>query len=195
MLLLPLLLSLPVCVADRSEIELKKSQLETVAMAIEAVTPKAEERAALVTIAWFESRLCRAVHGGEKRGGLGEGLWQIEPGSRLRRPFSGLGQADTEHAASEALALWRRSWCRGQGTAARFRVYAGLGCGPSGWAGAEPRARFMGGVLRSLRTYTGKGPPERLATLGLEPHSTGGLGLTFSLPNPGQGYNEWCLVA
>lgn len=151
MLLLPFLLSLPVCVADRADLSSKRAQLETIAMAVEAATPRADERAALVTIAWFESRLCRAVHDGSKRGGLGEGLWQIEPGSRLRRPFSGLGQAETEHAASEALALWRRSWCRGQGTAARFRVYAGLGCGASSWAGAGPRAAFMGVVLWELR--------------------------------------------
>jgi len=164
MLVLPFLLSLPVCVADRGEPELKRAQLETVAMAIEAVTPKPSERAALITIAWFESRLCRDVHAGSKRGGSGEGLWQIEPGSRLRRPYAGLDQEATEHAAGEALGLWRRSWCPGQGSAARFRVYAGLGCGPSSWTGAAPRAAFLGLVFAKL-TERASFSPVRMAWL------------------------------
>lgn len=149
MLVLPFLLSLPTCVADVGS-PVKEAQLAVIAQAIEAATPRLEERAALITLAWFESRLCRAVHEGSKRGGLGEGLWQIEPGSNLRRPYSGLDVVATEHAAGQALALWRRSWCRGRGNAARFRVYAGLGCGPSSWTGAEPRAAFMGLVLAKL---------------------------------------------
>lgn len=152
MSVLVFLMSLPVCVADRGDLELKALQLQTIAAAIELATPRADERAALVTLAWFESRLCRAVHAGSVRGGHGEGLWQLEPGSRRQRPFAGLGEAETEHAAGQALWLWQRSRCRGQGLPARFRVYAGLGCEPSRWKGAEPRARFMGYVLASLNT-------------------------------------------
>lgn len=150
MLVLPFLLSLPTCVADVGS-PVKEAQLAVIAQAIEAATPRLEERAALITIAWFESRLCLAVHSGARRGGDGEGLWQLEPGSRRERPFSGLGAAETEHAAGQALWLWRRSHCRGQGLPARFRVYAGLGCAPSSWAGAAPRARFMTWVSWELR--------------------------------------------
>jgi hypothetical protein len=150
MLVLPFLLSLPTCVADVGS-PVKEAQLAVIAQAIEAATPRLEERAALITLAWFESRLCLAVHSGARLGGDGEGLWQLEPGSRRERPFSGLGAAETEHAAGQALWLWRRSHCRGQGLPARFRVYAGLGCAPSSWAGAAPRARFLAWVAAELR--------------------------------------------
>jgi hypothetical protein len=151
MLLLPLLLSLPVCVYDRSvDPELKASQLMIVADAIEAVTDDPEEQAALVTIAWFESRLCLHVHSGAVRGGQGRGLWQIEPGSNRVPPFVGLGPDATEHAAGQALWLWKHARCgRRPGLAARFGAYAGLGCGRL-WAGAAPRARFMGWALSEL---------------------------------------------
>lgn len=151
MLVLPVLLELPVCVADRGQPEAKAAQLHMVAGAIEEATADPSERAALITIAWFESRLCLRVHAGELRGGLGEGLWQLEPGSRRRPPFAGLGSSETAHAAGEALALWRLGRCAGRPLAARFRAYAGLGCGPRDWAGAEPRARFMRWTLGALR--------------------------------------------
>lgn len=163
MLLLPLLLSLPVCVADRKEPELKRAQLETVAMAIEAATPRVDERAALVTIAWFESRLCRAVHAGSKRGGSGLGLWQIEPGSNRHAPFAGLDEDATEHAAGEALWVWRHAGPCAVSLPARFRWYAGLGCRPSSWTGDGPRAAFMVKVLRKLNT------PEPCTLLALWP--------------------------
>lgn len=148
---LAFLIALPVCVADRPHPEAKAAQLATIATAIELATPVPEERAALVTIAWFESRLCLAVHAGSVRGGSGEGLWQIEPGSRRTRPFAGLGGAATEHAAAEALWVWRHAGPCAVGLPARFRWYAGLGCRPSSWRGAEPRAAFMVRTLAYLR--------------------------------------------
>lgn len=148
---LAFLISLPVCVADRPYPEAKAAQLATIAEAIELATPEPEERAALVTIAWFESRLCLAVHAGGARGGSGEGLWQIEPGSRRQRPFAGLEAAATEHAAGQALWLWRHSAPGSTSLPARFRWYAGLGGRASSWTGAEPRAAFMWRTLAVLR--------------------------------------------
>lgn len=148
---LAFLIALPVCVADRPHPEAKAAQLATIAAAIELATPEPEERAALVTIAWFESRLCLAVHAGRVRGGTAEGLWQIEPGSHRRRPYAGLSELATEHAAGEALWLWRHAGNCRSGLPARFRGYAGLGCGPSSWKGAAPRAAFMWRTLAYLR--------------------------------------------
>jgi hypothetical protein len=69
-------------------------------------------------------------------------------------------------------------------------VYAGLGCGASSWAGAEPRARFMGVVLWELRK------PERwqgraLASLPVND------GATYQTPRPqcSTTVHTWCTLS
>lgn len=132
---LSLILSLPTCYRETPQ----PDRLAVIAESISTVSNTPAEAAALVTIAYHESAFCESVHSGRRKGGPGEGLWQIEPGSHRPRPYSGTGRAETEHAAGEALWLWRHT--AGCATVSkRFGAYAGLGCRT--WPGATRRERF-----------------------------------------------------
>lgn len=139
-LILAALQALPPCWADRAAPEgAKATQLAYISRAIAAEAETVEEAAYLVTIAWHESRLCLDVHAGLSRG-HGRGLWQLERGSRREPPFEGLSEADTRHAAHEALWMVRHSWHCGGAPAARFTAYAGRACG-SVWPTLVSRVR------------------------------------------------------
>ena len=138
--ILSVLLQLPACYEDRFDSSYPE-RMATIAYSIASASSNYDDAAALVTIARFESGLCRVVHSGARRGGPGEGLWQLEPGSNRVRPFSGLSLESTEHAAGEALWLWRHSHQCGPSLESRFRGYGGRPC-TSKWDGASRRARF-----------------------------------------------------
>lgn len=147
-LILNVLLRLPVCYQDRAEVGYLDRQ-HVIAQAISSVAETPLEAAALVTILRFESGGCFSVHAGHRKGGPGEGLWQLEPGSHRSRPFSGLSFEATSHAAGEALWLWRHSWHCGPSWQARFTAYAGLSdCRV--WTGATPRSKLLGWINHSL---------------------------------------------
>lgn len=115
-------------------------RLALISQAIATVSANTDEAAALVTIGWHESNFCRDVHDGTRRGyPSGQGLWQIEAGSHRVPPFYGLSYEATEHAAGQALWLWRASAICGDARK-RFGLYAGLGC--RSWSGAIPRANL-----------------------------------------------------
>jgi hypothetical protein len=138
MLTAAFLLSLPQCFAERAD----PARVEHVALLAEAIdqaTEKPAERAALATIAYYESGLCWAVATGKVRGG--QGPWQIEPGSHRPGPYVGSSLPELTHAARQALWLWRHSWQCGPSPRARFRAYAGLECSSS-WTGARVRERL-----------------------------------------------------
>ncbi len=128
MTVLALLLALPVCWADRAEPD-RAERLATIAHAIEAAAPDRTTRARLIATAWSESRLCRAVHEGRRRGGPAAGLWQLEPGSHLHGPYAGLSTEATDAAARSAASLLSRSQQCGSGDAAVLTAYAGRPCG------------------------------------------------------------------
>lgn len=147
-LILPLLLKLPVCYADRDLVpEVKRAQLETVARAVATVAKNASEAALLVSVAWHESRLCLEAH----RGGNGPayGLWQIEPASNLPRPYAGLSYPETESAARSALYHLRHSYQCGPSVGDRITAYAGRPCGQV-WPTLESRVRMYYWVRSKL---------------------------------------------
>ena len=148
--ILQILLQLPACYEDRNDSSYPE-RMAIIAHSIAAVSDNDDEAATLVTIASFESGLCRAVHEGRKRGGPGEGLWQIEPGSHRVPPFSGLSFEATEHAAGEALWLWRHSFQCGPSLESRFKGYGGRSCSEA-WTGASRRARFAGWLTQKLKS-------------------------------------------
>jgi hypothetical protein len=113
--------------------------LVDVAVAIATVAETKDDAIGLITIGDAESKFCKRVHSGEVRGGPGEGIWQLEPGSHRKPPYSGLSADATIHAAGEALWLWRHSYSCGSSLTARFRVYGGVPC-EAAWAGAKKRA-------------------------------------------------------
>jgi hypothetical protein len=143
--IIALMLRLPHCASEPPD----PARITMIAEAIADVSSTASAAAALITIGMHESGFCAAVHAGRRKGGAGEGLWQLEPGSRRQKPYSGTDLQSTRHAASEALWLWHHSYNCGAWPAARFRVYGGCPCGKA-WAGAARRARFYGWVLWSL---------------------------------------------
>lgn len=128
-LVLAVLQRQPACWADRRvEPEAKALQLGTIATAIAAASPTLERAAYLLDLGWHESRWCLAVHAGDKRGGHGEGLWQLEgshhgPGAR-----SGLTLEETTSAALLASAQLQRSRQCGPAPAGVLTAYAGRPC-------------------------------------------------------------------
>lgn len=144
-----LLLSRPPCYIERNDPD-RVAHVTLQAEAIAAVAATAEEAAALASIGDHEGRWCWDVATGKRKGGPGEGPWQLEPGSHRPRPYSGADVASLSHAASQALWLWRHSWQCGPSAAARFRAYAGLPC-DSKWDGAAKRARFYYWALWQLK--------------------------------------------
>ena len=135
---LDLLLRLTPCWADRGEPPQERLQRFTfIATAItdtSNATPRPLDNAAmLIALGYSESRLCKAVHAGTKKGGHGEGLWQLEPGSRRKRPFSGLSLEETVHAAGQATWLIRHSFSCGSTPERRFTQLAFGACRENGW--------------------------------------------------------------
>jgi hypothetical protein len=145
--ILAILLSLPPCFGEPSDVE----RMAIIASAIAAVSRNVEDAAGLLTIGTFESAWCRDVHSGARRGGAGEGLWQIEPGSRRQKPYSGVDLKSTCHAAGQALWLWRHSWQCGPASESRFKAYAGVACGKP-WAGAARRGKLFRWLVWRLRS-------------------------------------------
>lgn len=120
------------CMGDKNDAE----RLPMIGRAIASVSNDRREAAILLTIAYHESRFCERVHSGEIVGAPnGHGLFQLEPGSHRTPPFAGLSYEATEHAAGEAIALWRLFKC--PSLYHHFGGYAGLGC--KSWSGAWPR--------------------------------------------------------
>jgi hypothetical protein len=149
-LILSFLTSLPICYADRHLASgAKEAQLQTIARAVSQTARDAPEAALALTVAWHESRLCTAVHSGVA-GGRGRGLWQIEPGSHLPKPYEGLSEEATLSASRSAISLLRRSYQCGPGVADRLTAYAGRPCGKS-WPTLSDRVRFYWWALSRIR--------------------------------------------
>src|SRR4051812_43496546 len=101
---LALIASITTCWAERDD-PARLFHLAVQAEAIAAVADTPAEAAALVTIAKHEGDFCWSVATGARKGGPGEGPWQLEPGSHRTRPYSGFDVASLSHAAGEALWL------------------------------------------------------------------------------------------
>ena len=180
--LIALLLSLNTCAREPHDAA-RGARVTTLAESIAEVSDSVDDEAGLVAIAVNESGLCANVHSGARKGGPGEGLWQIEPGSNRTGPFSGLDREATTHAASEALWLWRHTrGCRG--LAARFGAYAGLGC--RSWPGARARVGLYGFVTMRLNAIRNRDPApgRRASVLVLRTESTAPCRTGFALAPP-----------
>lgn len=142
-LILSFLTSLPVCYADRHlDPRAKNAQLETIATALSQTAKDESEAALALSVAWHETRLCLEAHrGGKGVRGRGRGLFQIEPGSRLPRPYEGLSQEETTSASRSAISLLRRSYQCGPSVGDRLTAYAGRPCGLT-WPTLSSRVRF-----------------------------------------------------
>lgn len=152
---LRVLLQLPVCWADRDEPPAEHAaRFEVIATAIaraaEPTRNPVDTAAMLIALGYRESRLCRAVHAGHRRGGVGEGLWQLEPGSRRVRPFSGLSLEATEHAAHQATWLITHSYSCGARPAQRFTLLAFGRCAPGSWPTQRERVQTYWWAVREL---------------------------------------------
>lgn len=151
---LAVLLQHPPCWADRHvDPGVKRLQLEVVAGAIASASPTPRMAALLISIGYHESRWCLAVHSGQRRGGQGEGLWQLEgrhhgPGAR-----SGLSPGETREAAQLAAAQLKRSQQCGNTPAAVLTAYAGRPCAhvKAGWPTLTARVRGYWWALYELR--------------------------------------------
>ncbi len=119
----------PACWADRAvPAETKLEQLATIAEAIAVSSETVEREAELVDVGWHESRWCLAVGSGKKRGGRGEGYWQLEGSHHGAGARSGLSLEATSSAARLASEQLDRSRQCGSSPAARFTAYAGRPC-------------------------------------------------------------------
>lgn len=146
---LAVLRSMPVHVTDRGEAPEKRNErLSDIASAVDAVTESPTERAALLTIARFESHLaayvfegrCSDGPGGSKEcdSGRAVGVFQLHPNANHPViPASVFEQADI------ALRLWRggRESCRrvvSDELQGAFDAYGTGGkCAPSKWSKAR----------------------------------------------------------
>ena len=141
------------CWADRGiPPEVKRAQLESIASAIAQASPTPERAALLLTIGYHESRWCIRVHSGQRRGGHGEGLWQLEgrhhgPGAR-----SGLSVTETLDAARLASAQLGHSYQCGSSPAAILTAYAGRPCvqASGGWRTLDARVQGYWWALGAL---------------------------------------------
>lgn len=108
--------------------ETKAAQLATIAEAIAAASPTAERAAYLLAIGYAESRWCLAVGSGAKRGGSGEGYWQLEGAHHAAGARSGLSLEETGSAARLASYAVAHSQQCGGYPAAVLTAYAGRPC-------------------------------------------------------------------
>ena len=136
--ILQLLLSLPPCWVERADPD-RIAHLTIEAQAIAAVSVTADDAAGLVAILEAESAGCWSVATGTRRGGEGQGPWQLEPNSNREPPFFGDTVEPLTHAAGEALWIWKKSRRCGKDLGARFGYYAGLGC--RAWSGSAKRVK------------------------------------------------------
>lgn len=143
---LAVLLELTPCWADRHRPPAEEAQrLEVIATGVSVAsnetTRPIDTAAMLIALGYHESKLCHATHAGTVKGGDGEGLWQLEPGSRRVRPFSGLSLEATTHAATQAAWLVRHSYSCGTSPRARFTQIGFGSCPGRGWPTLEARVR------------------------------------------------------
>lgn len=147
--ILSVLLALPPCWQDRAEPD-RGIRLSRIAVAVHGVSQSVDVRARLIAIGWYESRLCRTVHAGSKRGAHGAaGLWQIEHGSRRPGPYAGLSDAETAAAALTAAWLLEHAYVCGPTDADVLTAYAGAPCGSS-WPTLVERVRLVQWVRHRL---------------------------------------------
>lgn len=119
----------PRCWADRKvDPAVKTLQLNTIAVAIDTVAPTVERAAYLIDIGYQESRWCIDVGSGQRRGGRGEGYWQLEGSHHAAGARSGLSLEATTSQAALASAALRLSRQCGAGPAAVLTAYAGRPC-------------------------------------------------------------------
>lgn len=140
---LAVLLSLPVCYADRDDPR-KPEQLATVAQAITAVANASknpiDKAAKLVTLFRWEGVGCLAVHSGA-HGGRGRGLYQLEgQGRRYPGPFVGLDFESTLNATRVAGSVLDHSFQCGSRPADVFTAYGARPCG-STWKTLRERVQ------------------------------------------------------
>lgn len=157
---LAVLRSFPVHITDRGESpEKRERRLVEIAEAIDAVTNDATEKAALVTIARFESGLAAYVFDGrcsdgprkdrECDSGRARGIFQIHPNEKHPEI-----PASVEEQADIALRLWRggRASCArvvSDSVAGAFAYYGTGGkCAPSEWS--NERAKHLRSIVGRL---------------------------------------------
>lgn len=152
---LAVLVSMPPCWADRDvAAETKAAQLSTIADAVaQASLGRLDMAAYLITIGYHESKWCLAVHAGERRGGQGEGLWQLEGIHHGDGARSGLSPEDTVSAAFLATAQLKRSRQCGREPAAVLTASVGRPCSQAvtGWPTLASRVRGYWWAISALR--------------------------------------------
>lgn len=140
---LALLVSLPVCYADRGDPR-KSEQLATVAHAIVSVANDSrdpvDKASKLATLFRWEGVGCLDVHSGKHRG-HGRGLYQLEGQSkRYSGPFVGLDYESTLNATRVASAVLDHSYQCGSKPADVFTAYGARPCG-STWKTLRERVQ------------------------------------------------------
>lgn len=153
----------PPCYEDRSAApEVKAAQLETIAEAIADAASSVPEggwlqplpaAGYLITIGYHESKWCLRVHSGEVRGGLGEGLWQLEGTHHGPDARSGLTVEATHSAARVALRQLQRSRQCGWTPPGVITAYAGRPCAQAaeGWPTLRSRVNGYWWAVSALR--------------------------------------------
>ena len=152
---LAVLLRQPACWADRhAPPGAKATQLGYVARAIAEASPDLPTAAYLLDVGWHESKWCLDVHSGERRGGRGEGLWQLEGSHHAAGARSGLSLDETRSAAALAAFAIGHSFQCGHSPAAVLTGYAGRPCYQAreeGWPTLDSRVRGYWWALGALR--------------------------------------------
>jgi hypothetical protein len=152
---LTVLLAMPPCWADRDAAPgAKEAQLTDVAHAVADASGGSRHMSGLLlTIGYHESRWCLAVHSGARRGGRGEGLWQLEGRHHGAGARSGLGLEATTSAARLAAAHLQRSYQCGRGVEALLTAYAGRPCVQAleGWPTLGARVSGYWWAVSALR--------------------------------------------
>ncbi len=119
----------PACWRDRNvPPELQYEQYAAIATAIAAASSTPEQAAYLLSIGWHESRWCLDVGSGARRGGDGEGYWQLEGRGHAAGARSGLSVDATKSAALLASAAVQRSYQCGSTPSQVLTSYAGRPC-------------------------------------------------------------------
>jgi hypothetical protein len=149
------LLSLPPTYGEKESDIARESRLFHIASGITDASETEEEAAALITTAWYESRLSLNVHTSGPRqdvGGQSISLWSLHSSSLV--PFNEWktlgGIEGTRQAAIVAGRLLRWARCRCGSWKGAFALYAtGRSCR---WSGAEVRAQTYRQLLKRIRS-------------------------------------------
>lgn len=147
-------LSLPSAYGEKEPADARQYRLSELAVAIDnAADGEADRAAALLTMAWYETRLSRRVHEmGPRKDTRGWAVslwslhvWQMVPYADFVT-FGGIGGTQGAAYAADRVMRWARERCRSVAG-----MYALLATGRKcSWKGAWERARLHKRVLATL---------------------------------------------